>query len=138
MELSVRYTGVPIGTITVAALTGLAHGVLAPGAGYDLARARVDDAGQLLAPNGPVARRYWPPTLADFADVVANSIAGGYELEDLRGVPVSAASVSVFAPPGREAQPFVVIDFSGARVRRASGVRRKRRRATPPGGVARC
>ena len=65
MELSVRYTGVPIGTITVAALTGLAHGVLAPGAGYDLARARVDDAGQLLAPNGPVAPLL-ASTLADF------------------------------------------------------------------------
>jgi len=47
----------------------------------------------------------------DFADVVASSVAGGYELEDLRGMPVSAASVSVFGPPGLEHHPVVVVDF---------------------------
>lgn len=111
LELRVRYAGVPIGTTTLSALSGLAHGALAPAAGYELVRAQVETAGRLLAPNGPVIRRYWAPTRGDFADVVANTVAGGFELQDLRGMPVSAASVAVFALPGHEAQPFVVVDF---------------------------
>lgn len=111
MELHVRYAGVPIGTTTLTLLAGLAHGMLVPGDGYELAREQVESAGRRLAPTGLVARRYWPFTRGDFADVVASAIAGGYELEDLRGMPVSAASVSVFAPPGCESQPRVVADF---------------------------
>ena len=110
MELRVRYAGVPIGTLTLDALSGLAHGVLAPGSGYELARERVETAGRLLAPRGIGARFYWPASRGDHADV-ASAVAGGYELEDLRGMPISAASVVVFAPPGSEAKPFVVVDF---------------------------
>lgn len=111
MDLHVRYAGVPIGTITLGPLTGLAHGVLAPSSGYGLVREQVEAAGRQLVPRNLIARRYWPPTLGDFADVVATPVAGGYELQDLRGIPVSAASVAVFAPPGREAAPLVVVDF---------------------------
>lgn len=57
------------------------------------------------------ARRYWSSVQEDFADAVASSVAGGYDLQDLRSMPVSAASVSVFAPLGFEHQPFVVVDF---------------------------
>jgi hypothetical protein len=111
VDLRVRYAGVPIGTVTLDVPTGLAHGVLVPGAGYELARADVESAGRILFSNGMGAGRYWSPARGDFADVVASSIAGGYELEDLRGMPVSAASVSVFAPPGFEHHPVVVVDF---------------------------
>ena len=111
VELHVRYAGVSVGTTTLGALTGLAHGVLTPSSGYELVRAQVEDAGRQLAPNGLVARRYWPPTSEDFAELVASTVAGGYELEDLRGMRVSAASVAVFAALGREAQPLVVVDF---------------------------
>lgn len=111
MDLHVRYAGVPIGTITLGQLSGLAHGVLAPSSGYGLVREQVESAGRQLAPNGLGARRYWPPTLGDFADRVVTPVANGYELQDLLGMPVSAASVAVFAPPGREAQPLVVVDF---------------------------
>jgi hypothetical protein len=110
VELRVRYAGVPIGTATLDALTGLAHSVLVPGAGYELARDRVETAGRFLAPRGIVAEFYWPPAHGDFADS-ASTLAGGYELEDLRGMPVSAASVVVFAPRGSERQPIVVMDF---------------------------
>jgi hypothetical protein len=41
----------------------------------------------------------------------ASAIAGGYELEDVRAMPVAAASVVVFAPPGSEENPLVVVDF---------------------------
>ena len=110
MELRVRYAGVPIGTLTLAAPSGLAYGQLAPGAGYELARQTVEAAGSLLAPRGIGARVYWPVSRGDFAEV-ASTIAGGYELEDVRGMPVAAASVVVFAPPGAEANPIVVVDF---------------------------
>ena len=110
VDLRVRYAGVPIGTVTLDVPAGLAHGVLVPGAGYELARAEVQSAGRILFPKVLGARHYWSPIRGDFADVVA-SVAGCYDLEDLRGMPVSAASVSVFAPPGFEHQPFVVVDF---------------------------
>jgi hypothetical protein len=110
VELRVRYAGVPIGTTTLDALSGLAHGLLAPGTGYELAREQVETAGRLLAPRGIVAELNWPSARGDFADT-ASTLAGGYELEDLRGMPVSAASVVVFAPPGSERQPVVVMDF---------------------------
>jgi hypothetical protein len=111
VDLRVRYAGVPIGTVTLEVPTGLAHGVLVPGAGYELARADVQNAGRILFSNGMGVARYWSPVRGDFADVVSSSVAGGYELEDLRGMPVSATSVSVFAPSGFEHQPFVVVDF---------------------------
>jgi hypothetical protein len=111
MDLRVRDAGVPIGTVTLEVSTGLAHGVLVPGPGYELARIEAQSAGRTLFPDGMGARRYWSPVRGDFAEDVASSLAGGYDLEDLRGTPVSAASVSVFAPPGFEHQPFVVIDF---------------------------
>ena len=111
MDLRVRYAGVPIGTVTLGVPLGLAHGVLVPLAGYELARADVESAGRSLFSNGAGATRYWSSTRGDFADVVSASVAGGYELEDLRGMPVSAASVSVFAPPGFEHHPLVVVDF---------------------------
>jgi hypothetical protein len=111
MELHVRYAGVPIGTTTLDLLTGLAHGVLAPSSGYGLVREQVEAAGRALAPNGLIARRYWPSSRGDFADMVASPAAGGYELADLRDTPVSAASVAVFAASDRETQPLVVVDF---------------------------
>jgi hypothetical protein len=111
VDLRVRYAGVPIGTVALEVPTGLAHGVLVPGDGYELARVEVESAGRILFPNGLGARRFWSPVRGDFADVVASSVAGGYDLQDLRGMPVSAASVSVFAPSGFEHQPFVVVDF---------------------------
>jgi hypothetical protein len=110
MELRVRYAGVPIGTITLDALTGLPHGALSPGVGYDLVRARIEHSGREVGPKGFGARMYWPSARGDFAEV-ASAIAGGYELEDLRGMRVSAASVVVFATPGHEMQPEVVVDF---------------------------
>jgi hypothetical protein len=110
VELRVRYAGVPIGTLTLDAPSGLAHGLLSPGAGYELTRQQVETAGRLLAPRGIGARFYWPASRGDFADA-ASTLAGGYELEDLRGMPVGAASVVVFAPPGSEAKPIVVADF---------------------------
>jgi hypothetical protein len=111
VELRVRYAAVPIGAVAPDSLSGLAHGVLTPGAGYELARADVEAAGRALFPGGISARYYWPATRGDFADLIASAVAGGYDLADLRGMPVSAASVSVFAPPGSERQPLVVIDF---------------------------
>jgi hypothetical protein len=102
VELRVRYAGVPIGTLTLAVPSGLAHGQLAPGAGYELAREQVESAGRLLAPRGIGARVYWAASRGDFADAVS-TLTGGYELEDLRGMRVAAASVVVFAPPGSEA-----------------------------------
>ena len=111
MELRVRYAGVPIGTITLDALTGLPHGSLSPDVGYDLVRDRIEHSGREVAPGGLGARVYWPATRGDFAEVIASAAAGGYELEDLRGTRVSAASVAVFAAPGHETQPDVVVDF---------------------------
>lgn len=111
MDFHVRYAGVPIGTITVGLLAGLAHCALAPSSGYGLVREQVESAGKQLAPNGLAARRYWPSARGDFADLVASPVAGGYELQDLHGAPVGAASVAVFAPPDRESQPLVVVDF---------------------------
>lgn len=111
MDLHVRYAGVPIGTIALGLLTGLAHAVLAPSSSYGLVREQVEASGRQLVPRSLIARRYWPALLGDFADMVASSAAGGFELQDPRGMPVSAASVSVFAPPGRESQPLVVVDF---------------------------
>jgi hypothetical protein len=111
VDVRVRYAGIPIGTVVLEVLTGLVHGVLVPGDGYELARAEIDSAGRILFPDSLGARRYWPQVRGDFADVVASAIAGGYDLQDMRGMPVSAASVSVFAPPGYEHQPFVVVDF---------------------------
>jgi len=96
--------------LTLAALNGLSHGQLVPGAGYELARVEVEAAGRLLAPRGIGARIYWSASRGDFADA-ASIVAGGYELEDLIGMPVAAASVVVFAPPGSEARPIVVVDF---------------------------
>jgi hypothetical protein len=111
VDFRVRYAGVPIGTITLDALTGLAHGVLTPVAGYELVRAHVEAAGRIISANGLGARRYWATARGDFADIVGNTVAGGYDLQDLRGTPVGAVSVVVFAPPGGENRPLVVIDF---------------------------
>ena len=111
MELRVLYSGVPIGTVELPQLAGLAHGVLRPSAGYEIARELVDKAGRIFAPPGRGARRYWSPTWGDFADAVASATAAGYDLEDRRGLRVSAASIVVFAVQGHENSPVVVVDF---------------------------
>ena len=120
MDLRVRYAGVPIGTVALEVPTGLAHGVLVPGDGYELARVEVESAGRILFPNGLGARRFWSPVRGDFADVVASSVAGGYDLQDLRGMPVSAASVSVFAPSGLGGDSGGVALAGGAAARTAT------------------
>ena len=111
MELRVLYFGVPIGTTELPVLAGLAHGVLAPGAGYEIARTQVERASRMFAPPGESAQRYWPQTKGDFAEAFAAANAGGYELEDRSGLPVPAASVVIFAVDGRGSAPFVVVDF---------------------------
>jgi hypothetical protein len=61
VELRVRYAGVPIGTLTLDAPSGLAHGLLSPGAGYELTRQQVETAGRLLAPQASVRASTGPP-----------------------------------------------------------------------------
>ena len=109
MQLRVLLSGVPIGTVEIPLLEGLSHGALAASDGYEIARRQAEAAGYALSLRD-LEWHCWPHSRGDFAEAFAAALAGGYELTDLRGIPIGAASVSVVALPAGDSQS-VIADF---------------------------
>ena len=109
MQLRVLFSGVPIGTVEIPLLEGLSHGALAASDGYEIARRQAEAAGYALSLRD-LEWHCWPHSRGDFAEAFAAALAGGYELADLRGIPIGAASVSVVALPAGNSRS-VIADF---------------------------
>jgi hypothetical protein len=109
MDYVVTCNGSPIGVADLASLSGLAHAVMQPAAGYVAIR---DHARQAAAQLG-VGRRLWTAVQGDFAEEFARTWGGGrLAIVDGLGDEVAVASVIVIdsAEPEMAPRPRVVVD----------------------------